>query len=90
MGHSEFWLQPDPFKGTGEQPLGESARIHFRLLVPISASQLMHILAQGLGHTHSAQQGVTLPKDVVRQEANRTHGERLWIRRQRRRAWSAT
>jgi hypothetical protein len=34
--------------------------------------------------------GFTLPEDVVRWEANHTHGERLWVRRQRRLAWSAT
>jgi hypothetical protein len=35
---------PDPFKGRGRQPLGESTRAHFCLFVPISAS---------LMHTHS-------------------------------------
>jgi hypothetical protein len=34
--------------------------------------------------------GVDLPEDVVRQEANCAHNERLRERRQRRRAWSAT
>jgi hypothetical protein len=43
--------------------------------------------------THAAPReggGFTLPEDVVRWEANHTHGERLWVRRQRRLAWSAT
>jgi hypothetical protein len=33
--------------------------------------------------------GVTLPKDVVRREANNTNNKQLWVRRQRRHSWSA-
>jgi hypothetical protein len=36
----------------------------------------------------SAEQGVTLPKDAVRQEANRIYNDWLWEQRQRRWAWS--
>jgi hypothetical protein len=50
----------------------------------------MRVLEQGPGHTLSALRGGTLPKDAARWEANRTHGERLRVRSQRRRAWSAT
>jgi hypothetical protein len=85
-GRFEFWHRLCPFKGRGRQPLSEFARIHFHLLVPISTSHYMRILVQGLGHACSALQGVTLPEDAARLEANRTHGERLWIRRRRRRA----
>jgi hypothetical protein len=35
-GQSECQPQPDPFKGSGHQPLGESAQAHFRLTVSIS------------------------------------------------------
>jgi hypothetical protein len=42
----------------------------------------MHIAPRG-------GRGITLPKDTVRREANRTHNERLWVWRQGRRAWSA-
>jgi hypothetical protein len=48
----------------------------------------MRVLAQGLRHACSAPRGVTLPEDAVRWEANRTHSECLWERRQRRRAWT--
>jgi hypothetical protein len=39
----------------------------------------------GMHSTPLGGEGVTLPEDVVRREANHTHGERLWVRRQRRR-----
>jgi hypothetical protein len=57
-------------KGRGCQPLGESARALFLLLVSISASQRICIIAQDLGYAHNALRGVTLPEDVVRWEAN--------------------
>jgi hypothetical protein len=43
-GRSESWPQSGPSKGRGRQPLGESARAHFHLLVSFFAS---------LTHTHS-------------------------------------
>jgi hypothetical protein len=88
-GQSEFWLWPGPFKGRGCQPLGESVRAHFHLLVSISASQRICILAQDLGYARSALRRFTLPEDVVRREANRANSERLRARRQRKRAWTA-
>jgi hypothetical protein len=63
---SESWLQPHPFKGRGQQPLGEFAQTHFQLFVPISVSQCMHVLVQGLGCARSAPRWVTLPEDVAR------------------------
>jgi hypothetical protein len=48
----------------------------------------MCVLAQDLGYAHSTPRSVTLPKDVVRQEANRVYSEWLWAWRQRRRSWS--
>jgi hypothetical protein len=50
----------------------------------------MRVLAQDLGYARSALWGVTLPEDVVRQEAKRVYSEQLWTQRQRRWAWSAT
>jgi hypothetical protein len=72
-GRSEFWLWLGPFKGRGQQPLGESARAHFYLLVSISASQRIHILKQDLGYVCGTLQGV-----------NRINNERLQEQRQRR------
>jgi hypothetical protein len=73
----------------GRQHLGESAQTHFWLLVPISVSQHVLLLAHGLGCTRSAPQGVTILEDAVRREANHAYNEQLQAQRQRRRAWSA-
>jgi hypothetical protein len=73
----------------GQKPLGESARTHFRLLVPIYASKNMCIFYAGSRVCTQCPMGVTLPEDTVRREANHIHSERLRVRRQRRRAWSA-
>jgi hypothetical protein len=56
--------------------------------MPIYLSQHVHVLVQDLGYARSAPEGVTLPKDVTRREANRVHSEWLWVWRQRRRTWS--
>jgi hypothetical protein len=56
-GRSEYWLQPDPFKGRGRPPLGESARAHFHVLVSISASQSIRILMQDIGCAHNTLRG---------------------------------
>jgi hypothetical protein len=45
---------------------------------------------QGLGYACNAPRGVTLPKDVVRWEANCANNERQRARKQRRQLWSAT
>jgi hypothetical protein len=42
-------------------------------------------LMQGLGEAHSASRGVSLPEDVMRQEAHRVCSEQVRARRQRRR-----
>jgi hypothetical protein len=47
-GQLEFWLWPSPFKGRGQQRLGESAQVHFHMLVSISASQRTRILVHDL------------------------------------------
>jgi hypothetical protein len=78
MVQSEFWLRPNPFKGRGRQPLGESTRAHFHQLVSISTYQHIHILKQDLPYTRSVPGGgVILPEDVVRPEAIRINNERL-------------
>jgi hypothetical protein len=68
--------------GSSLIPLRErvkSPRVH--LLVPISASQHICILAQGLGHAHSTPWGLTLHEDATRRDTNHTYNKRLWVRR---------
>jgi hypothetical protein len=48
-GQSKFQLRSDLFNGRGRQPLSESARAHFHLLVSISTSQHIRVLLQDLG-----------------------------------------
>jgi hypothetical protein len=48
----------------------------------------MRVPAQGHGYARSTPQGVTLPKDAVRWEANRVYSEWLQAQRQKRRDWS--
>jgi hypothetical protein len=88
-GRSKSWRRPCPLKRRSRHPLGESTRTHFQVFVPISASQRIHVPAQGLGCAHSAPQGATLLEDVVRWEANRVYSEWLQARNQRRREWCA-
>jgi hypothetical protein len=48
----------------------------------------MRVPMQDLGYARSAPWGVTIPKDVVIQEAKRAYSERLRAQRQRRWDWS--
>jgi hypothetical protein len=50
----------------------------------------MYVLAQGLRCARNTLQGVTLPEDAVRQEANYVYSERLRAWGQSRWEWSAT
>jgi hypothetical protein len=70
--------------------MGEFVRTLIRLLVPISISNYMCVPILDLGYAYSALRGVTLPKDVVRWEANGAYSEQLLVQRQRRQDWSAT
>jgi hypothetical protein len=88
-GQFESWLRPNSFKGRGRQPLGEFIRTLVRLPVPVSASYHMRVPMQELRYAHNAPQGVTLPEDVVRWEANHVYSKRLWAQRQGRWDWSA-
>jgi hypothetical protein len=56
----------------------------------IISSNRAHDLTQGLGYARSVPRGVNLPEDVVKREANRAHNEKMWARKQKGQAWSAT
>jgi hypothetical protein len=68
-GRSDFRFRSGPFKGRGQQPLGESARAHIHLLVLISVfSTHMHYYVGFWVHVQCPV-WVTLREDTVRQEA---------------------
>jgi hypothetical protein len=89
-GRSESWGQHHILEGRGRQHSGKSVCIHlhqfvqFELLIGlVSACKVLPAYA------HSTPRGVTLLKNAARREANHAHNEQLWVRRQRRQAWSA-
>jgi hypothetical protein len=47
-------------------------------------------LCRVLGVLTAHHRGVILPEDVARQEVNRAHSEKLWVRKQRRQTWVTT
>jgi hypothetical protein len=89
-GQSESRPQPNPFKGSHHQLLGESAQAHFHLTMSISAS--IAFMRSYVGSWVCARRsvGVILPEDVARREANHANNERRQARKQRRQLRSAT